>query len=106
MRRVEDRQLLEGSGEYLAELRVPGAGELAFLRSPVAHARLKAVGVSRHIGSIKPIVAASAAPGFPIFGMPTLARKKLRFLGETGLFIGMAAVVFVSRATGVEVIER
>jgi carbon-monoxide dehydrogenase large subunit len=74
MRRVEDRRLLEGGGEYLADLRVPGAVELAFLRSPVAHARPKGVDIptelrgsvflAEDIGFSKPIVAASAAPGF------------------------------------------
>jgi hypothetical protein len=43
VRRVEDRRL--GGGEYLADLRVPGTVEIAFLRRPVAHARLKAVDI-------------------------------------------------------------
>jgi len=92
VRRVEDRRLLEGGGEYLADLRVPGAVELAFLRSPVAHARLKGVDVpadyrgsvflAEDIGFTKPIVAASAAPGFQRSEYPALARQKLRFVGE------------------------
>jgi carbon-monoxide dehydrogenase large subunit len=92
VRRVEDRRLLEGGGEYLADLRVPGTVELAFLRSPVAHARLNGVDIpaefrgsvflAEDIGFTKPIVAASAAPGFQYSEYPALAREKLRFVGE------------------------
>jgi aerobic carbon-monoxide dehydrogenase large subunit len=92
VRRVEDRRLLEGGGEYLADLRVPGTVELAFLRSPLAHARLKGVDIpaefhrcvflAEDIGFTKPIVAASAAPGFQSSEYPALAREKLRFVGE------------------------
>jgi aerobic carbon-monoxide dehydrogenase large subunit len=92
VRRVEDRRLLEGGGEYLADLRVPGTLELAFLRSPVAHARLKGVDIPAEfrgsvfladdIGFAKPIVSATAAPGFQSSEYPALARGKLRFVGE------------------------
>jgi aerobic carbon-monoxide dehydrogenase large subunit len=92
VRRVEDRRLLEGGGEYLADLRVPGTIELAFLRSPVAHAQLKGVDIpaeyrgsvflAEDIGFTKPIVAATAAPGFQSSEYPALARQKLRFVGE------------------------
>ncbi|HEV2550881.1 MAG TPA: xanthine dehydrogenase family protein molybdopterin-binding subunit [Stellaceae bacterium] len=92
VRRVEDRRLLDGGGEYLADLRVPGTVEVAFLRSPVAHARLKGVDIptqfrnsvflAEDIGFTKPIVAATAAPGFQSSEYPALAREKLRFVGE------------------------
>ena len=92
VRRVEDRRLLDGGGEYLADLRVPGTVELAFLRSPVAHARIKGVDIpaefrssvflAEDIGFAKPIVSATAAPGFQSSEYPALAREKLRFVGE------------------------
>lgn len=90
--RVEDRRFLEGRGEYLADLNIPGALDVAFLRSPVAHARLNRVIVpeafrpqvfsAEHIGFVKPIVAVSAAPGFRYSEYPPLATDKLRFVGE------------------------
>src|SRR5690348_12427662 len=92
VRRVEDRRFLEGKGTYLADLEIPGTLELAFLRSPVAHARLKGVGIpdeyrgrvflADDVGSVKPIVATSAAKGFNPSEYPPLARGKLRFVGE------------------------
>lgn len=90
--RVEDRRFLEGRGEYLADLNIPDALDLAFVRSPVAHARLRGLQIpeaareqvfaAEHIGFVKPIVAVSAAPGFRYSEYPPLARGKLRFVGE------------------------
>lgn len=90
--RVEDRRFLEGQGEYLADLNIPGTLDVAFVRSPVAHARLRSlqapeaaaehVFAADHIGFAKPIVAVSAAPGFRYSEYPPLARGKLRFVGE------------------------
>jgi carbon-monoxide dehydrogenase large subunit len=92
VRRVEDRRFLEGKGQYLADLDIPGTVDLAFLRSPVAHARLKGVEVpeqyrgqvflARDIDFVKPIVAVGKAPGFKYSEYPPLARDKLRFVGE------------------------
>lgn len=92
VRRVEDRRFLEGKGEYLADLNIPGMVDLAFLRSPVAHARLKGVRVpaslrqnvflASDIAFAKPIVADGAARGFKHSEYPALASGKVRFVGE------------------------
>lgn len=92
VRRVEDRRYLDGKGEYLADLRVPGTLELAFLRSPVAHARITALRIpdrlkgrvflADDIAFAKPIASVSAAPGFKPSDYPPLARDKVRFVGE------------------------
>src|SRR5437868_1901532 len=44
MKRVEDEPLLRGQGRFVDDLDIPGALHVAFLRSPVAHGRLKGVG--------------------------------------------------------------
>jgi carbon-monoxide dehydrogenase large subunit len=92
MRRVEDRRFLEGKGEYLADLEIPGTLELAFLRSPVANAVLNGVAVpdacrgqvflAGDIDFVKPIIAVSKAPGFNYSEYPPLAKDRLRFVGE------------------------
>src|ERR671933_2546257 len=92
VRRVEDRRFLEGKGEYLADLDIPGTLEIAFLRSPVAHARIRGIDIPEHlrgrvftardIGFVKPIVADGAAPGFKHSEYPPLAVDKVRFVGE------------------------
>jgi carbon-monoxide dehydrogenase large subunit len=63
--RREDRRLLTGRGQFIADLELPQMLHAALVRSPLAHARIKAVDVSR----------AAAAPGvaFALTG-PELAR--------------------------------
>ena len=90
--RKEDERFLRGRGQYVADFRVPGTRDVAFVRSPVAHARLVSVRVpERHqdavftaeqLAGVKSIRAASAAPGFKHPREPILARGKVRFVGE------------------------
>ncbi len=51
--RREDARLLTGQGSFVADVRLPGMVEAAFVRSPLAHARIRGVGVD----------AARTAPG-------------------------------------------
>ncbi len=46
IRRTEDARLLEGRGRFLDDVDLPGAAHVAFVRSPVAHARLRGVDLS------------------------------------------------------------
>jgi aerobic carbon-monoxide dehydrogenase large subunit len=43
LRRVEDERLLRGTGEFVADVDVPGMLHATIVRSPFAHARLRAV---------------------------------------------------------------
>jgi aerobic carbon-monoxide dehydrogenase large subunit len=90
--RLEDDRLLRGRGEFVADIRLPGMRELAFVRSPVAHARIRAVHkppgsehnvfVAADLAGVQPIVANSALPGFKSSVQPVLAHDKLRYVGE------------------------
>src|SRR5215471_10216579 len=51
--RREDRRLLTGRGQFIADLELPRLLHAAFIRSPVAHARIRSVDLS----------CATAAPG-------------------------------------------
>jgi carbon-monoxide dehydrogenase large subunit len=92
VRRSEDRRYLDGEGEYLADLHVPGMAEVAFLRSPVAHGRIRSIEVPDEyrdqvffpadIAFAKPIVAVSAAKGFKASDYPPLTADKARFVGD------------------------
>jgi len=53
LKRREDQRLLTGQGLYIADLALPGMLHAVFVRSPAAHARIRAVDLS----------AAKAAPG-------------------------------------------
>jgi carbon-monoxide dehydrogenase large subunit len=92
VKRNEDRRFLEGKGEYLADLQVAGLWEVAFLRSPVAHGRIRSIDippehrdhvfVAADIAFARPIVAVSAAKGFKPSDYPALTSDKARFVGD------------------------
>ena len=90
--RLEDDRLLRGNGEFIADIRLPGMRELAFVRSPLAHARIgairkppgaeAAVFIGADLAGVQPIIANSALPGFKTSAQPVLARDKVRYVGE------------------------
>ncbi len=43
LKRVEDPRLLTGRGRFLDDINLPGIVEVAFLRSPYAHARIRSI---------------------------------------------------------------
>src|SRR4051794_32326716 len=49
LRRREDDRFLQGRGQYIADIRFAGMREVAFVRSPVAHARLIGVRIPEHL---------------------------------------------------------
>ncbi|HUZ00585.1 MAG TPA: molybdopterin cofactor-binding domain-containing protein, partial [Thermomicrobiaceae bacterium] len=53
VRRIEDERLITGAGAYLEDLRIPGMADVALVRSPHAHATIRAMRLE----------AARAAPG-------------------------------------------
>lgn len=101
--RKEDDRFLRGRGQYVADFRLAGMREVAFVRSPVAHARLKQVIVpgqfhdtvytANDLTGVKPIVSAPTLKGFKSSSEPILAAEKLRFVGEI-----VAICVAASRA--------
>jgi carbon-monoxide dehydrogenase large subunit len=86
--RKEDRRFLLGQGEYVANIRLAGMLEVAFVRSPMAHARIrsikKAPGVftAEDLQGVKPIRAVASLKGFKPSEQPVLARDKVRQVGE------------------------
>jgi aerobic carbon-monoxide dehydrogenase large subunit len=90
--RNEDERLLAGRSSFIADISQPGMWEVAFLRSPVAHAKIVSVqkpeGAESRVfllsdlGDILPIRADSQAKGFRRSDYPALANDKVRFVGE------------------------
>src|ERR1700743_3423764 len=87
--RLEDDRYLRGKGEFIADIRLAGMRDLAFVRSPVAHARILgvrkpegAVFVAADLVGVQPIVALSGLPGFKPSVPPVLASDKVRQVGE------------------------
>jgi carbon-monoxide dehydrogenase large subunit len=90
--RKEDDRFLRGRGQYVGDFRMAGIRDIAFVRSPVAHARLKHVHIpeefqnvvftAKDLTSIKPIISAPPLKGFKYSVEPILAADKLRYVGE------------------------
>src|SRR5262249_54786748 len=90
--RQEARRYVRGQGEYVADTRLPHMQEVAFLRSPVAHARIRSIGIAaafRHrvfiaddLEGVRAIRADTSLPGFKSSLQPVLATGKVRHVGE------------------------
>src|SRR5262249_27181592 len=92
VRRKEDDRFLRGRGQYVADFHVPGTREVAFVRSAVAHGRIRRIDVpdahkgavftAADLSGVQPIRAATALPGFKHSSEPILASGKVRYVGE------------------------
>ena len=101
--RKEDHRLLHGRGEFVADIAIPGTMDVAFVRSPLAHARIRGttkppgdearVFTANDLADVRPIVARSGLPGFKVSEQPVLADGRVRFVGEP-----IAACVAKTRA--------
>jgi carbon-monoxide dehydrogenase large subunit len=90
--RKEDDRLMRGRGQFVADIRLAGLQDVAFVRSPLAHARIRSITVPERfrdvvftaadITDVKPIRAVSGLPGFKISEQPVLATGKVRHVGE------------------------
>jgi carbon-monoxide dehydrogenase large subunit len=90
--RKEDDRLMRGRGQFVADIRLAGLRDVAFVRSPLAHARINAIAVPERFRNdvftiddlvgVKPIRAVSGLPGFKISEQPALASGKVRHVGE------------------------
>ena len=116
LRRREDTRFLTGAARYLDDFDPEGALQLAFVRSPHAHARLGTIdveaaraapGVSAVVtgaaleGSIQALPAGSLEDGVVAdCGHPVLARDKVRYVGEA-----VAAVAARTRAEAEDAAE-
>ena len=94
VRRKEDDRLMRGRGRFVADIAFLGMRELAFVRSPVAHARIRGFDIAEEYrgamftwadmaaSGVHPIRAVSGLPGFKVSEQPALASGKVRFVGE------------------------
>ena len=109
--RKEDDRYTRGRGEFIADIRLARMRDVAFVRSPVAHARLNGVRIPDTIAAdvfdaakltdARPILARSGLPGFKISEQPVLASEHIRYVGEL-----IAACVADSRAAAEDLAEQ
>jgi carbon-monoxide dehydrogenase large subunit len=115
IKRVEDARYLTGRARYVDDVTLSGTLEVAFLRSPVAHAdlaRLDTAHAAAHpgvrmvatgadlAGRVQPIVCDWQGPDWQGTRYPALAADRVRFVGEA-----VAAVVADSRYVAEDALE-
>src|SRR5438105_10732441 len=87
-RRVEGRDKVTGRARYAADVRIDGALEVAFLRSPFAHARIRALDVAaaKTMPGVRAVIAGAdtmpARIGRTLQDWPVLAWDRVRFIGD------------------------
>jgi carbon-monoxide dehydrogenase large subunit len=108
--RKEDARHLRGRGCFVSDIHMADLQDVAFLRSPVAHARiLSRAKPSGHetkiffrddLAGVAPIVTRSAMPGYKLSEFHPLAAERVRFVGEP-----VAMCVAATRAAAEDLTE-
>ncbi len=90
--RKEDDRLMRGRGQFVGDIRLPGMQDVAFVRSPLAHAIIRGITVPEQyrgrvftaadLHGVLPIKAVSGLSGFKVSVQPPLATGKVRQVGE------------------------
>lgn len=111
LKRKEDDRYLRGQGRFVADLTIPGMQEVAFLRSPVAHAQIRGISIpdefksqvflAADLAGVAAIRADTALPGFKSSLQPILASDKVRHVGEP-----VAMCIAASRAEAEDIAAR
>ena len=92
MLRKEDDRFLRGRGQYVGDIWLDRMQEVAFVRSPVAHAVLLNIDIPEQfrdvvftasdLADVNPILSAPPLKSFKRSAQPILATGKLRYVGE------------------------
>lgn len=109
--RKEDARHLNGRGNFIGNMTMPGLQEVAFLRSPMAHARIRQINIEdsaraqvitrADMPDCLDIYAASTLPSYQASSMPPLASGSVRYVGEP-----VAMAFGESRAVAEDVLEE
>lgn len=108
--RREDNRFLTGTGRYVADIELPRMMDVAFVRSPMAHARIGGIEIDESVRrwvftaadleGITPIMPPSSLPGHKIPPYPAMASDRTLFVGQI-----LAACVAGNRALAEDLAE-
>ena len=94
-KRVEDVRFVQGKGNYVDDVKLPGMVFGDFVRSPYAHARIRKIDASKAtaLPGVKAVLTAAELKPLKLHYMPTLAGDVQAVLAEEKvLFQNQAAV--------------
>ena len=112
-KRVEDIRFVQGKGNYVDDLKLPGMLYGDFVRSPYAHARVKKIDTSKAtaLPGVVAVLTAEELKGVNLAWMPTLAGDTQMVLADGKVLFQNQEVAFVvatdrySAADGVELVD-
>ena len=109
--RKEDDRYMRGRGEFVGDIRLDRMVEAAFVRSPVAHGRIRAIRkpdgagdnvfTAADLAGVRPVRAISTSPAYKPSDWHALALDKVRFVGEC-----VAVCIAESRARAEDLARR
>jgi carbon-monoxide dehydrogenase large subunit len=101
--RKEDARHLHGRGQFVSDVKLANTQDVAFVRSPHAHARIKSITIppdaegriftARDLPRLAEMRAVPQVNGFKVSGYPPLATQKVRYVGDA-----IAACIAPTRA--------
>ena len=96
-RRAEDARFIQGKGNYVDDLKLPGMLFGDFVRSPYAHARIKRIDTTKAkaLPGVKAVLTAAELKPLNLHYMPTLAGDVQAVLAEEKVLFQNQEVVFV-----------
>lgn len=96
-KRVEDVRFVQGKGNYVDDVKLPGMVFGDFVRSPYAHARIKKIDVSKALAlpGVKAVLTAAELKPLKLHYMPTLAGDVQAVLAEEKVLFQNQEVAFV-----------
>jgi aerobic carbon-monoxide dehydrogenase large subunit len=105
IRRVNDRRLVTGAGQYVDDVRIPGTVHAAFVRSPYAHAIIKSIDASAALDTegVITVITGRDLPSLmpPIISRPDLppdrTLERYPITPDKARFAGDAVAVVIAR---------
>lgn len=113
MKRKEDPRFIRGQGRYVDDIKLPGMVHMDIVRSPFAHARIKAIHTEKALAipGVLAVITGETLKGFNLHWMPTLMSDTQMVLPVEKVMYQaqeVAAVIATDRyiaADGVEAVE-
>jgi carbon-monoxide dehydrogenase large subunit len=120
VRRVEDSRFLTGRGQFTDDVQLPGTHHAVFVRSPVAHARIRSIDTARARahpgvkavftgkdladGGVNAIPVGWLLPGLKTTDFRAIAVERVRHVGEAvAVVVAETALIATDAAELVEV---
>ena len=96
-KRREDPRFIQGKGNYVDDVKMPGMAFGAMVRSPYAHARIKRIDTSRALAlpGVVAVITAEELKPFKLHWMPTLAGDVQAVLADGKVSFQNQEVAFV-----------